>query len=196
MKFKGIYRKDQFKQQIIGWRKLDENENILKKCIKLIVALCIIIIFMELLYKITLGFSIFKVLMDYILGTVIITPVMLILCPLHEYLHSVFFPNRKDAEMYLFKGGAFITTDEPMSRNRFLICLLLPNIVLSIIPLILIIILIKMDLDTFPIMFLLIACWELITGVDDVSKAIEIFFKLPSKSLLRLNGTNVLVKIL
>lgn len=61
--------------------------------------------------------------------------VILISLFLHELLHAVCF--KKDVELYIDKkkGNAFVFGSELMSRNRFILCALLPNIILGFIPL-------------------------------------------------------------
>jgi len=53
----------------------------------------------------------------------------------HELLHALVFRDTVYLYVYLSKGMAFVYGTEPMSRGRFVLMSLLPNIVLGLVPL-------------------------------------------------------------
>lgn len=112
----------------------------------------------------------------------------IVIIPLHEMLHLAFFPSIKKSTVGIAikKGIFYVTTQDYFTKIRFLTILLLPLIVLTIFPFISLFF-IKSDLMAN------IALYNLIgSGVDIIT-----FFhilKLPSKHLLRFNGTELYFK--
>jgi len=50
----------------------------------------------------------------------------------HEFLHAICF--KKDVEMYITDGGAFVCGTETMSKLRFIFMSMLPNVIFGFIP--------------------------------------------------------------
>lgn len=67
-----------------------------------------------------------------IAGYILFFPSLLI----HEFLHGICFNKNAEVEIYnaLSKGILFVTSTEPMTKNRFIFMSLCPNIVFGLIP--------------------------------------------------------------
>jgi len=112
----------------------------------------------------------------------------IIIIPVHEMLHIALFPNSKNSivGIALKKGIFYVTTKDSFTKNRFLVVLLFPLVILTIIPFISLFF-IKSDLLANVALYNLIG-----SGVDIVT-----FFhvlKLSSKHQLRFNGTKLYSK--
>lgn len=112
----------------------------------------------------------------------------IIIIPFHEMLHLVFFPSIKNGTIgiALNKGIFYVTTKDIFTKSRFLVILLFPLIILTIIPFISLFF-IKSDLLANIVLYNLIG-----SGVDIVT--FYHVLKLPSKHQLRFNGTKLYSK--
>ena len=82
--------------------------------------------------------SIIELILCIIIGIIFLIPIFLV----HEILHAIWFPKKAKKELWyeinrnsLFLFSFQIYSNCPLKRNRFLLMLLFPNIILALIPL-------------------------------------------------------------
>ena len=61
----------------------------------------------------------------------------LLAMPLHELIHVWMYPMKADKFIFKAEDSMFVTCTAPMSRGRFILMAIMPNIILGIIPIIL-----------------------------------------------------------
>ncbi|MFA9556854.1 DUF3267 domain-containing protein [Evansella sp. AB-rgal1] len=114
----------------------------------------------------------------------------LILMPIHEIIHALFFPEKITSNHVYFgfipKGFAFFAYyDREMSRNRFLTVCVAPFIGLSILPLII------MNIFGFHSSFLIdIALVNALSACVDLLNIILIASQVPRNAVIRNKGYN------
>ena len=81
--------------------------------------------------------SIIELILCIIIGIIFLIPIFLV----HEILHAIWFPKKAKKELWyeinrnsLFLFSFQIYSNCPLKRNRFLLMLLFPNIILALIP--------------------------------------------------------------
>lgn len=108
--------------------------------------------------------------------------------PLHEYLHSIFFPGRQ-ADVYLY-WHPFVTTGELIEATKFKQALLAPVVLMGILPLV-ISLTINFDYSAVAFWFALL---EIATCCSDVRVFRRVMFELPKTVSFKLYGTKIYYK--
>ena len=113
---------------------------------------------------------------------------LIILIPLHEFIHLLFFPKFSNSEVGFSLRTAvfFVTTNEIFSKSRLFIATLMPLLLLTIIPFIFLFF-IKNDIIAYFATFNLLG-----SGVDIVTAFFVL--KQPKKHKLRFGGSNLYIK--
>ena len=82
--------------------------------------------------------SVIELILCIIIGIIFLIPIFLV----HEILHAIWFPKKAKKELWyeinrnsLFLFSFQIYSNCPLKRDRFLLMLLFPNIILALIPL-------------------------------------------------------------
>lgn len=77
-----------------------------------------------------------SVLLNAGVGLIVLIGINILLTLLHELIHAVTVPRGHEAQIwsYLDKGAMFVFFPEPVSRVRFVVVSLAPNVVLAFIP--------------------------------------------------------------
>lgn len=114
---------------------------------------------------------------------------IIILIPLHEFVHLLFFPkfNNSEVGFSLRTAVFFVTTNEIFSKSRLFIVTLMPLLLLTISPFILLFF-IKNDMIAYLATFNLLG-----SGVDIVSSFLVL--KQPQKHKFRFGGSNLYIKM-
>lgn len=112
---------------------------------------------------------------------------LLFLIP-HEFLHAICFPKKAQVNLYFTIWGAFVMSSYPITKIRFIMLSLLPNIILGIVPLI-VWIFIPIDNLTTDILFSFGAL-NLLMGCADIMNVFNSITQMPKGSLQQLSGFN------
>lgn len=136
----------------------DELNKIMEQIYIYAIPMAIVFIYFTALitYRMDIGFK------DFMLMLLI----SFFLVPVHEILHAVAMPSKAKKYMYFFEQGMCITTTDIISRKRFIIMNLLPNIILGIIPFTIYVICDFCGYNLSPV-FLGISTLEICYGIGD-----------------------------
>ncbi|MBR0153650.1 MAG: DUF3267 domain-containing protein [Lachnospiraceae bacterium] len=106
----------------------------------------------------------------------------ILVIPVHEFLHATMFKGDVQFYTYLKKGLAFVVGDESMTKGRFVLMSLLPNIVLGLVPYIL--------FFFFPqeILLAMFAAGNLAAGAGDYINVYHALTQMPKGSLTYMSG--------
>ena len=113
---------------------------------------------------------------------------IIILIPLHEFIHLLVFPKFTNSEVgFSFRTAVFfVTTNEIFSKSRLIIATLMPLLLLTLFPFIFLFF-IKNDMIAYFATFNLLG-----SGVDIVSSFLVL--KQPKKHIFRFGGSNLYIK--
>lgn len=140
IKFKGNFSKKEYDNELLPKNSIKvptNNGKILS--IFLIVIMIILTLFNFFTSKPITNHSPSELIFYIFVNMICLLPIFI----LHEFLHAICFPKNSIKEIWyeynkknLFLFSFQVYTNTPLKRNNFLFMLLLPNILLSIIPLI------------------------------------------------------------
>jgi hypothetical protein len=181
--FNKIPINDNFNPEEDGWTPLKEPKNMLISLllslpigITAAFAVYLLVNWLQISHSFNFGMS-----LSFLLA-------LFILIPLHEFFHAIFFPERVSSKNIIIgfipKSFAFFAFyDQEMLRNRFLLVLIAPFILLSIFPVIL------MKVTTIHLDFLVeITIINSLLSCVDLLGMIFIISQVPSKALVRNKG--------
>lgn len=107
----------------------------------------------------------------------------------HEIIHALLLP--KDAEVHFWYSpksiSAFVHSTYPISKNRFIMISLAPNIILGLIPLIVWIFIPENDLSDVLLSF---ANLSLLMGLGDYLNVFNTMRQMPKDAMTQLSGFN------
>ncbi|MBS6114266.1 metalloprotease family protein [Thomasclavelia spiroformis] len=140
IKFKGNFSKKEYDNELLPKNSIKVPTNYGKiLSIFLIVIMIILTLFNFITSKPITNHSPSELIFCIFVTMICLLPIFI----LHEFLHAICFPKNSIKEIWyeynkknLFLFSFQVYTNTPLKRNNFLFMLLLPNILLSIIPLI------------------------------------------------------------
>lgn len=108
----------------------------------------------------------------------------------HELLHAIWFPRNSNVYMYysIKDMMAFVTCTDPMSKRRFIIMSLFPNIIFGLIPLI--IWMIFPDIEGWSAFLFSFGAFSLLFGCGDYMNVANTIRQVPDGALTQLSGFN------
>lgn len=107
----------------------------------------------------------------------------------HELLHAIMFPKDAEVEIWfsLKNMMAFVFSTYPVTKKRFILLSLLPNIVFGVIPLF-IWLLIPKGFTSISNMIFSFAFFSLLFGIGDYMNVFNAAIQMPAKSITQLSG--------
>ncbi|CAM3713288.1 DUF3267 domain-containing protein [Marinicrinis lubricantis] len=181
-----VYENEHFTPELEGWTRMDDG-NILKDQLKALPIALMTVVVMTLIYRayeIEMGDSL-----------LVLLALFIIIVPLHEFIHAFFLPDSLRSDKVFFglypKGMAFYVHYEGgLSKTRFLVVMIAPFVILSIVPMI---ILIVFDLHISYIARMsvlngLLACVDLL-GFSTIVR------KIPRNATIRNKGSKTYWKV-
>lgn len=127
---------------------------------------------------------------SYTEGTYGILLTLVALLP-HELLHAVLSPKEAAVELWysLKHGAAFVCCVAPVSRARFILRSLLPNLVLGLLPLIMWMF-VPPSLDWLHKNLYSFAVFNLLCGIGDYLNTFNAFTQVPRNGIVQNSGIN------
>lgn len=176
--FEKFPKNNDFDPENEGYHAINEP-SFLKRCLMTIPVILISMFIIGLMLKIRLGADYHLSMIDSFQDTVI----FLLLVPIHEMLHVIFFPDKiSSADIFYgsYRGAIYATYFRDIKKERYLLALIFPIIVLTVIPILIILL-----LNTNFIPLSKIALMNMVLSSMDVLSFYGILRKIPTNAKIR-----------
>lgn len=123
--------------------------------------------------------------------SIIISSIIVILCQfVHEIFHALFFPNKALKEIYISKdlSSLFVYCTTPVSKLRFIIIALAPNIALGVFPLFVALLCRSILLPTVVLVLTITSFFSIITGIGDYCNIYNAICQVPKDAYIFNSG--------
>ena len=105
----------------------------------------------------------------------------------HELIHALCFPKDAEVEFYqaLKKGALFVTGTSPMTKKQFIIMSLMPNIIFSVIPVLIYMI---VDISTFTRVLVIFSLYSALSSGGDLYNVYNTTRQVPKGAHVVMSG--------